>query len=240
MKILLIISIFVFCFLVGKINKKNPNNSLYIALATIFTPVIFLNKINIPIFIAFITSFLFLFIFDLTKNKFFKKILFTVTLIYFSFTILYLSGILNSGLKIDYQKLLVVDNSNLETIKRFQLDALYLPKILRPIIYNYFQIIFVIFTRALNYLWLDKIISYLGFTFIYLIYLAFIQKRNWYYLIFPIIVILSGILHRDPNNQFIFLFCLPAFLIFFIKNIKKINTPFLFITILINCLYSFL
>jgi len=240
MKILLIISIFVFCFLIGKINRKNLNNSFYIALATILTPVVFLNKINIPIFIAFIISFLFLFLFDLTKNKFFKKILFIVTLIYFSFAILYLSGIINNRLEIDYQKLFVIDNSNLETIKRFQLDALYLPKILRPIIYNYFQIIIAIFIRVLNYLWLDKVISYFGFAFIYLFYLASIQKRNWSYFIFPIVVVLSGILHRNPNSQFIFLFCLPTLLLFFIKNIKKINTPILFITILINCLYSFL
>jgi len=240
MKILLIISIFIFCFFVGKINKKNQNNSSYIVIATIFTPIFLLNKINISTFTAFIISFLFLFTFDLTKNKFLKKLLFIATLIYFSFAILYFSGILNNRLELDYQKLFIIDNSNLETIKRFQLNALYLPKILRPIIYNYFQIIIAIFIRALEYLWLDKIISYFGFAFIYLIYLASTQKRNLSYLIFPIFIVLIGSLHRDLNSQFIFLFCIPALLFFFIKNIKKINITILLITILINCLYSFL
>lgn len=240
MKILLIISIFVFCFLIGKINKKNLNNSLYIAIVAVFTPIVFLNQINTPTFIAFIFSLLFLLFFDLTTNKIFKKILFIITLTYFSFAILYLSGILNNRLEIDYQKLFIIDNSNFETIKKFQVNALYLPKILRPIIFNFFQIIFVFFVRTINYLWIDKLITFLGFTVIYLIYFAFTKKKNRYLLIFPILVVAMGILHRNPNNNLIFLFTLPSLVLFFIKNITKLNIPFLVTMILLSCLYSFI
>lgn len=240
MKILLIFSIIAFCFFVGKINKKNINNCFYIAIAIVFTPVIFFNKINIQTFIVFIFSLLLLFIFDFTKNKLLKKILFLIISIYFSLTILYLSGIINNKLEIDFQKLFIIDNSSFETIKRFKSNALYLPIFLRPVIYNYLQIIFIFFVRVLNYIWIDKIISYLGFAFIYLVYLAITQKKNKIYLIFPIVIILSGILHRDPNNQLIYLFSIPAFLLFFIKNINKLNNSILFTAILISCLYSFL
>ena len=240
MKILLIFSIIAFCLFVGKINKKNINNCFYVAIAIIFSPVIIFNKINTQTFIAFLFFLLLLFIFDFTKNKLLKKILFLITLIYLSLAILYLSGIINNGLEIDFQKLFTTDNSSFETIRRFKSNALYLPRILRPIIYNYLQIIFIFFIRALNYIWIDKIITYLGFAFIYLAYLAITNKKNKIYLIFPIIIILSGIMHRDPNSQLIFLFSIPAFLLFFIKNINKINIYILFTSILISCLYSFL
>lgn len=240
MKTLLIISIFIFCFFIGKINKKKINISFLIAIAAIFTPIIFLNKIDSKTFIAFIISLLFLFLFDFTKNKLLKIIFFSITSIYFCLIILYLSGILNNNLEIDFQKIFLIDNSSLETIKRFQLDALYLPRILRPIIYSYFQIIIAIFARVVNYLWINKIFTFLGFTFLYLIYLAFINKKNRYFLIIPILVILIGILHRDPNNYLIYLFSIPPLLLFFIKNINKINISILFSTILISCLYSFL
>jgi len=240
MKILLIFSIIAFCFFVGKINKKNKKNSFYIAIAIIFSPVIIFNKINTQTFIVFLFFLLLLFVFDFTKNKLLKKILFLITLIYLSLAILYLSGIINNRLGIDLQKLFIIDNSSFETIRRFKLNALYLPKFLRPIIYNYLQIIFIFFVRALSYIWIDKLITYLGFAFIYLIYLTITQKKNKIYLFFPIIIVLSGILHRDPNSQLIFLFSIPAFLLFFIKNINKLNTSILFTAILISCLYSFL
>lgn len=240
MKTLLIISIFIFCFFIGKINKKKTNISFLIAITAIFTPIIFLNKIDSKTFIAFIISLLFLFLFDLTKNKLLKIILFSITSIYFCLIILYLSGILSNNLEIDFQKIFLIDNSSFETIKRFQLDALYLPRILRPIIYSNFQIIIAIFARVVNYLWINKIFTFLGFAFLYLIYLAFINKKNRLFLIIPFLVILIGILHRDPNNYLIYLFSIPPLLLFFIKNINKINISILFSTILISCLYSFL
>ena len=143
-------------------------------------------------------------------------------------------------MEIDFQRLFIVDNSSLGTIKRFQQNALYLPKILRPIVYNYFQIFFVIFIKILNYLWIDKIITYLGFALVYLIYLSFSVKKNIHYLIFPLIVVLVAVLHRDPNNYLIYLFSLPPLMVFFIKNIKKLNIPLLITTIFITCFYSFL
>jgi hypothetical protein len=240
MNILLIFSIFIFCLLIGKINKKNIKNSIYIAIAIIFTPIIFLNKIDTQTLIAFIFSLLLLIIFDLIKNKVFKKILISIISLYFVLVVLYLSGILNNKLAIDFQKLFIIDNSNFEIIKRFQLDALYLPKIIRPIIYNYFQIIFMVIIRSLNYLWIDKIITYLGFAFIYLTYIAFTKKKDFLYLIIPILIVITGTLHRDPNNIIIYLFSIPIFLLFFVKNINKINIPLLFTTISISCLYSFL
>ncbi len=240
MKILLIFSIIIFCFLVGKINKKNFINSFFISIAIIFTPVFISNKIDIKTFFIFIFSLFFLFLFDLAKNKFIKNILFLSTLIYLILAVLYLSGIINNHLEIDFQKIFFIDNSSFETIKRFQLNALYLPKFLRPLMFNYFQIFFIFFIRTLNNIWIDKIIIYLGFSFIYLIYLAINNKKNRVYLFFSILVILSGILHRDPNSQLLFLFLIPPLLMFFTKNINKINISILVITILISCLYSFL
>lgn len=239
MKILSTFSIIIFCLVIGKFNKKSFKNSLFISIAAILTPVFISKKIDIQTFFIFFFSFVFLFLFDLVKNKFIKKILFLSILIYFCLAILYLSGILNHQLEIDFEKLFFMDNSSFEIIKRFQLNALYLPKSLRPLVFNYFQIFFVFFIRTLSYVWIDKIIIYLGFSFIYLLYLT-IKKKNKVYLFFSIIVFLMGVLHRDPNNQLLFLFSIPTFLIFFIKNTDKINIYLLFLTTLISCLYSFL
>ncbi len=242
MSLLLSISIFVFCFIIAKINKKNLVNSICISASIVFTPLFLFNKIDIQTLVVFIISLLLLLlaITDFIKNKTLKKILFLTTTIYFILAILYLTGIINSKMEIDFQRLFIVDNSSLGTIKRFQQNALYLPKILRPIVYNYFQIFFVIFIKILNYLWIDKIITYLGFALVYLIYLSFSVKKNIHYLIFPLIVVLVAVLHRDPNNYLIYLFSLPPLMVFFIKNIKKLNIPLLITTIFITCFYSFL
>jgi hypothetical protein len=240
MSLLLPISIFIFSFFLSKINRKKIVIPIFISISIIFTPLFIFNKVETQTLIFFIPSLLLLIVTDLSKNKILKKILFLVTLIYFSLSILYLTGLINNKMEIDNQRLFIVDNFSLETIKRFQQNALYLPKIFRPIIYNPFQLIFITFVRILNYLWIDKVITYLGFSLIYLIYLSLLVKKNIHYLIIPLVVILTAILHRDPNNHLIYLFSLPPLILIFIKNIKKINIFLLLVLILISCLYSFL
>lgn len=240
MKLLLIISIFIFCFIISKINKKSISNSILITLAATFTPIILLGQFTPKILTTFIISLLLLTIFDLTKNRNIKKFLFIVSLLYLAFIILFLTNIINSNLEVDIQRLFFINDQGLETIRKFQRNALYLPKILRPLIYNPLQIISTIFVRTLNYLWIDKIINYFGFSFIYLGYLAFTKKKNLYLLALFLIIVLSGVLHRDPNNYLIYLYSLPVFLFFFIKTIDKLKPSILFLTLLISCFYSYL
>jgi hypothetical protein len=240
MRLLLILSILSFCFILAKVNKKQISTSLYLAISSFLSPIVLFNQINSQVFILFIISLLLLVLIDLIKNKTIKKLFFTLTVIYFSLVILYLTGILNNNFKIDLQRLFVIDNLSLGTIKRFEQNALYLPRILRPVVYNDFQIIFITLTKVINYLWIDKIITYLGFAVIYLMYISIPKKKNKYYLLIPFVVILTSVLHRNPNNYFIYLFSLPALIPIFIKNITKFNKLILFILISISCLYSLL
>jgi hypothetical protein len=240
MRFLLILSILFFCFILAKINRKKISTSVYIAISSFLTPIVLFNQINSQILILFVVSLLLLILIDLIKNKTIKNIFFTLTIIYFSLAILYLTGIINNNFEFDLQRLFVIDNLSLGTIKRFEQNALYIPKILRPVAYNNFQIIFITLSKVINYLWIDKIITYLGFAIIYLMYISIPKKTNKYYLLIPLVVILSSVLHRDPNNYLIYLFSLPALIPIFIKNITKFNKSLLFILISISCLYSLL
>lgn len=242
MKILSVFLIIIFCFFIGKLNKKSFQISFIFSIAIIFTPVFILSKINKQTFCFFLFSCIFLILLDVIKNRFLKKILFLLMSVYYCLIILYLSGIINNKLEIDFQKLFFINDSSFEIIKRFQSNALYLPKLLRPLIFNYFQIFFVLLVKSLSYVWIDKIIVYLGFSFIYFAFLSFsnTRKSNKNYLFIPIIIFIIGNLHRDPNGQLLFLFSIPSISAFFIKNVQKINISFTVITILISCLYTFL
>lgn len=240
MKLLFIVLIFIFCFFIARINKKNIFNSILIAIVAIFTPVVLRGQITLQTLLAFLLLILLLTIFDLTQNLIIKKTLFIISLFYSVFIILFLTSIINTKLEIDLQRLFFINDLALDVINRFQENALYLPKVLRPFLYNPLQIISTIFVRTLNYLWVDKIINYLGFAFIYLGFLAFIKKKNLYLLTIFLAIVLSGVLHRDPNNYLIYLYSLPVFLLFFIKTIDKANPTILFLTVLISCFYSYL
>ncbi len=240
MRLLLILSILLFCLILAKVNKKKISTSIYVAISSFLTPIVIFNQINSQVFILFIFSLLFILVVDLIKNKTIKKIFFILTIIYISLVILYLTGVINNSLEVDFQKFFFIDNLSLETIIRFKQSALYLPRILRPIAYNYFQIVFVTLTKVINYLWIDKLITYLGFTILYLMYISIPKKENKYYLLIPLVVILMSVLHRDPNSYLVYLFSLPALILIFIKNITKFNKSLIFILIPISCLYSLL
>lgn len=240
MKFLLILLVFFFCLIIGKLNKKKIKFSILISIAFIFTPVILTSQINNKIILNFCLSFLVLILIEIPKNKLLKNIFFILAIIFYSYSILNLSEIINTKINIDTQKVFFIDNSSFDTIQRFRQDALYLPVKLRPLIYNSFQIVLVFIGRIINYLWIDKLIEFLGFPILYLTYLSFKNKNNLKYLLFPILIVSFFVLHRDPNTSLIYLFLIPPLILFFSKNIKNINFCLLLIIALFSFLYSIL
>ena len=93
------------------------------------------------------------------------------------------------------------------------------------------EIFFDILTRFFYHLSINKLITYFGFTFFYLIYLSLLKKKNYQYLIMPLVITLINILEYKTFSQIVYLFSLPLFLTFFIKSISKLNQYLLILTI---------
>lgn len=240
MKGLLILSIFIFSFLIGRKNK-NPFNSFLISLSLVLAPVIALSEISLQTLVLLVLYLLLFFLLSNSKkNSVIRKILFVTILIYTTLTTLYLSGIFNNKLQIELKNIYVFNSSNIDIIKNFQSEATYLPIIIRPIIYNYSEIIFEIIVRSLYFISLDKIVTFLGFSFIYLIYLALLAKKNFLIYTIPSIILLIVSQSTFINSHYLYLLSIPSFIYIFNKNIKRINIPILLSTVLISCLYSLL
>lgn len=240
MKGLLILSIFVFSFLITEKNKK-PLKALLISLSFAFAPVIMLSEISPQILISFLFFlFLFFLLSNFEKNSITRKILFYIIIFFTILTTLYLSGILNGKLLIESKNIYVFNFSNIEKIRKFQSEATYLPTILRPLIYNYSEIIYEVLVRSFYFISLNKIITFFGFSFIYLIYLALSVKKNFHIFLIPLIILLIIPQSILFNSQYLYLLSIPSLLFIFNKNINKINIPVLLLTILISYIYSFL
>lgn len=240
MRILLILSIIIFCLIIGGLNKKKVKFSFVLSLAFVFSPVVFFPQINNKIFISFCLSFLMIIFLEVFKNKIIKNILLFLIIIFYGYVILNLIEIINIKANIDIQKLFFIDNLSLDTIKRFQENALYLPIFLRPIVYNPFQLLIVLFKRIINFLWFDKLIEFLGFSVLYLIYLSFKIRKNTKYLLILVLIVTFFVLHRDPNTYLNYLFLIPPLILFIFKNTNKINFKFLLIFIILNFVYFLL
>lgn len=236
MKILLYFSILIFTLLTCRISKIKNKTTLLILLSVLLTPVLLSSTLNQETLILFSFLLLLIFFFDFTKKNIVKKGVFVITSLYLFITILYLNGIISNG-NIDYERLFYIDNHSLSIIKTFQTTALYVPIKLRFLIFNQTHIIFALLKRITSAIWVSNFISYYSFTFIYLLFLSLKKRKNLHLLFYIFIVMLSGILPRNPNNYLLYLFSLPIFILFFIKNVRSINIKIFIISLISGYLF---
>lgn len=241
MKVILILLIVIFCLIIGKLNNRKPSFSILIATVIVFSPLVLFYQISTPMLVTFSSSLLFFVLHETFNNIKIKKFIFAFIIIFYGYSIFRLTGIIDTNINFDIQKTFIIDNSSIESINRFKNNALYLPVILRPVVYNNFQIILEILIRTVNYLWIDKLITFLGFAILYLAFIAFKNKTNRYLLLLPAFIIMFSVIHRNPNTQLMYFLSLPVLILFFTKNITTIKKPLVVpVIVLITCLYSIL
>lgn len=241
MKVILILLIVIFCLIVGKLNNRKLSFSILIATVFVFSPLVLFYQISTPMLVTFLASLLLCILYEVFNNIKIKKLLFALFIIFYGYSIFRLTGIIDTNINFDIQKTFIIDNSSIETVNRFKDNALYLPVMLRPIVYNNFQIVLEILIKTASYLWIDKLITFLGFAILYLAYLAFKNKTNRHLLLLPLFIIMFSVIHRNPNTQLMYFLSLPILILFFTKNITTIKNPLVIPAfVLINCLYSVL